>query len=369
MSFHSDTGADFAQAVGDYFERPPVAMAFKDGIMNHRPQLDDNFPGKTMAFQDGSLGALGLPLYVNGEQIDTPLSIQHGGPPPNGGGVLGRGGASNGENSGGGVLGEGGAEGNGGLYPEVAPGPIDAYRDGTVGTPDWQEAMPGALTSYGDGIVGNSSVDASVLSSLRGLRPRRRALRGLGALLGLGSDATVVNLRDPATLREVKQCLSQSVPDEAMTEQGATVYDAAYYASPLWEAKASVLFGIWVQRMVAEGLSAEELATSCGEGCLVPTARAVMAMVAMSIGSPGMPGNPGWFETEYPILSGFAYAVRDAGFDLSGFTVLPPYRTEEEQSAGAQGARLSTMALVGLGVVGALGAAVILHTTLKARKK
>ena len=363
MSYHSDTGAQISQAVGDYFERPPVATAFKDGIMNFRPQLDENYPGKLTSFQDGSLGSLAGPLFVNGEQFDAPLEIRHGGPSVPGGSVLGRGGETNGAQNGGGVLGSGASEGNGGTYPEAAPGPIDAYADGIVGTMPYTETMPGPHMAYRDGVMGANSLHRAAG------RSQFSGLRGLGALLGLGSSPKIIDLRDPATLREVKQAMSFAVPDVAMTEAGVTVYDAAYYASPIWEPKASEILGTWLERYLAAmpGTPAAALVT-IGEAGTYPTPIALMTMIAQSVGSPGTPGNPEFFQTNYPILSAFSRAAQAAEMDFSGFSVVPPYASEAARSAGGQGARLSTMALVGLGVVGALGAALIIHTTVKRKK-
>jgi hypothetical protein len=346
-------------SLGEYFgNRPPVATAFKSGVFGR--QLDENQPGPLMAFRDGSLGSLGLPLFIDGQLMEDPVAITHG-QPPGSGGVLGPGaGPGGGAVSDGGTLGPGAGEG-GAVGPEVQPGPLTAYQSGILGEPPYPELMPGPLTAYREGVLG---------------RPAYARAPGFAwptAGLGVVADPKTIDLRDAATVAQVKQAIAMAVPGVALTQEGSTYYDELFYESPLWGAKASELFAAWLD-MFAEldqpagqpEIPRAELAVDVPGG-IYPTARGLVTLVMMGVGSPGMPGNPEWFATNFPKLKMFVEAAIAVGMDMTQLSVVPPFFSEGERVREAKGIKMSTVALVGLGVVGVLGAAVVIGTRRKRR--
>lgn len=344
------------RGVGEFFDVPPVAMAFKDGVFGYRSQLDESYPGPLVAHADGSLGAFGLPLFIDGTEVDQPVTIVHGGRPTADGGVLGTGARDAGVSDGG-TLGAGGAEVPG--SPELQPEPLISYRDGILGHPDFIEQMPGRLQAYGDGVVGNPRYE--------------RPAWNWGALSGLGSvgDPHVLDLRDAATVREVKYALGFAMADVTLSQEGQAVYTPQFFDEPVWSILAAELFTQWVARytsQVGAGVTPQMLAVN-GTGGMYPTPMAVQTMVAMGVGSPGQPGNPVWFQTNFPVLAQFSQAVVAAGSDLSQFTVVGPYFSQHERREGESGTKFSTLALVGLGAIGAIGAALVVTTVLKRKKR
>jgi hypothetical protein len=334
-------------SLGAYFEgSPPAAAAFREGSLGR--QLDENYPGPLMAHQDGSLGSLGLPLFVDGRLVEEPITITHGQPSQPG--------ATIGPGDDGGVLGPGAAEG-GAMYPEVQPGPLTAFRSGILGAPEYIEQMPGNLTAYREGVVGNPIYD----------RPA-----GVGAFGAVGTAGTI-DLSNPAVVKEVKMAMAMGVPGVALSDEGSAYYNELFYADPLWGPKATELFAAWLDMFAGLTLPADTPAVPRSElavevvGGMYPTARGLLTIIGMGVGSPGQPGNPAWFEANFPNLKAFMDAALQVEMDTSALKVLPPFFSEGERVRAEEGIKMSTVALVGLGVVGVLGAAIVLGTRRKKR--
>jgi hypothetical protein len=335
MSYFSPQGAPIAEAVGEYFGRPPVAMAFKDGVFGR--QLDENTPGPLTAHRDGSLGG---PLYINGELVPQPVIIRH-----SGGGE---------ELEGGGILGAGAEPTSEPYGPELAPGPIDAYRDGILGAPPYAVPMPGATRAYREGIIGAPPYHEPAAFSL--------PVSGLGA-----TAATVLDLTDPAVVKELKLAIAWSW-GEPLSEVGQQTWDAAFYDDPIWGAKATQLLNGWVDFILAHpntaaGTTRQLLVLDTAKGAY-PSPVGINAIILTGVGAP-VAVNVN-FERDFPHLFAWRTALL-GGAAASDFELLPPYFSEAERLAGASGVSMSTVALVGLGAVGLIGAAVVFGRRRKSR--
>lgn len=253
--------------------------AFRDGVLG---QFEQAAAG--IGFEQASAG-LGLPLYVDGQEVDTPMTIYHG---PNG---LG------------------------------------------------QTMRPSLRIHQG--------IDRPWVT--------RGVLRGIGA----AAEGTL-DLTDPATVREVKTALSFANPDITLTPEGQAVYTESWYASPIWDKVTSELMASFLAKATSEPSTYKEtdLATTTDKGSY-PTAAGIITMLAVGVGSPGYGDDPTYFAKNFPILSTFSQKVAEAGGDTAKFDVKAPYFTESEKVKGKGGLNVSTMALIGLGAVAALGAYMI----------
>ena len=352
-AYFSDQGTPIQQGAGSYFDRrPPVAEAFKSGVFGRG--LDENYPGPLRSHQDGSLGSLGLPLFVNGNEIIEPVSIAHGARPATDGGTLGTGGGQSSVVSDGGTLGAGASQ-NGAAMPEQMPGSLIAYREGILGQPQYSRDMPGPLQAMYGGTVGAP--------------PYAEAPRFTWPTAGLGAapDPQVLDLSAPAVVKEMKAALAIATPAVAMTEEGLNYFTEDFYQSPYWGPKASELFAAWLDQFEETAAAAQQAASRSGlsvdvPGGLYPTPQGAITVAMMGVGSPGTPGNPEYFRSNFPALSAFVLAGVATEMDLSDFVVVPPFFSESERLRETKGVKMSTIALVGLGVVGALGAAVVIGT-------
>jgi len=347
---------------GDYFDQvPPWAGAYKDGSFGIRAQLDENYPGPLQSFQDGSMGGLGTlggPLFVNGEEMTGRTSILHD---AGAGGNLGPGGGpGEGTVGDGGSLGPGAAETSQAAYLESASKPIQAYGDGVVGAPHYQETMPGGLVAYREGTLGRPGYFAPPEFNY--------GMTGLGAV---ASEVTL-DLRDPAVVKEVRAAMVMTGVNPDMLQNSQDY--VALIEDPLWGPQTTELFLTWLDwyktQVLQQGTSPvpdAELAIT-GSGGTYPSAKGIMSLVATGVGSPGYPGNPQGFQTGYPKLSAFTTAILALGSDYSQVAVVQPYFTERDVVQGEGGGmKVSTMALIGLGIVAVVGGAVVFATRRKKR--
>jgi hypothetical protein len=342
-------------------------MAFKDGSFGR--QLDENTPGPLMAhkdgslglgeyfegqagqggaaraYKDGSLGALGSPLYVNGDRVDAPMTITHGN-------TLGPAGGNGGEDVvDGGTLGAGAGQAPGASGFQEDPGVLNAWQDGVLGNPPYVESMPGPLRAQNQGIIGDPSYEHAP-----GYVWPTVPVSGFGAVGANGPG--VLNLKDPATVREVKAALAYAWP-ESMTEDNQRIWDAAFRESPIWGTKASDLTDRWVNQTLAlpgtpPDMTRAALVVDTPQGTYL-TARGVGAMLALGVGAP-MVGLD--LAGDLPIL--YAWREVAAATEGAGVSVVPPYFTESQRASANGGISMSTVALVGLGAVGLIGAAIVL---------
>jgi hypothetical protein len=304
------------RGLGDYFDGvPPYAQSFSDGSFGG--ELGAEYPGPLTNFRDGSLGALGMPLWLNGKQIDGTATIVHGDSPTAGGGVLG-------PDAGG----DGGALGPGAATVEDPRVAVTPWGDGVLGAPASASSAGGNLESYNDGIM---------------------SLTGLGAVTA----PNVLDLTDPAAVRELKAALAYAYPP-ALAD--TATYDEAFYANPLWDAKATKLATDWAKAFTTG--STASLLTSASGG-QYPTSSGVASIIATGVGAP-IENRPAWFQSSFPILFAYYSAAIAAQMDMSKFSVSKPFFTAEEAAGGGGGMKMSTMALIGLGVVGAIGAALVI---------
>jgi hypothetical protein len=332
VAYFSQQGAAIAEGVGAYFDQaPPVAMAYKDGVFGRRLRDQD---AKLMAYRDGALGG---PLYLNGQLLSEPVTITH---------------AGGGEGSDGGVLGPGAAEGSGAEGAESSPGLLTAYREGILGSPPYIQAMPGRRRAYREGIIGAPAYDEMATLEL--------PVAGLGA----AANGTTLNLKAADVVRQVKEALALSW-GEPMTEVGQQTWDRAFYDSPIWGAKSTELARGWAEYIVAHpntepGVTTGLLLVETPKGAY-PTPIGVNAMIMTGIAVlEGVDMN-----ARYPDLAAWM-AAGMGGAAPDSFEVIAPNFSEAERiAAETGGVKMSTVALVGLGAVGLIGAVVV----LKGRRK
>jgi len=374
MSYYSQQGARIAQAVGEYVPGTglPVAKAFKDGVFGQ--QLNETMPGPLMASRDGSLGcagrcgtrglgryfdgrapmarayregSLGAPLYVNGQEMPSPVTITHAG-------TLGPAGAGNGDVvSDGGTLGAGAAEGPAsGPSPETHEQTLSAWRDGVLGNPPYSQSMPGPLMAQYGGTVG-----APPYSEAPVFTWPAPPVSGIGSLRGLGAaEAGALDLKDPATVRELKQALALAWP-ESLTQDNQRIWDAAFFESSVWGPKASDLTDRWVEfwlRQPEVTHTRAQLVVDTPKG-MYPTAAGVATILATGVGSAGVGID---FAGGMPIL--YAWQQTWIATEGAGVSVSAPFFSESERVSAAGGMPMSTIALIGLGALGLVGAVVVL---------
>jgi hypothetical protein len=294
------------RGIGEFFDAgeggapPPVVMAFQDGVFSGgrgdiwtSEETTDLSP--VDAYQDGSLGVyeqasagIGMPLYVDGNAVDAPMTIYHG------------------------------------------------------------------PAGVGQTLSDLRRIDRPWLMPRGGVDRRRSVLRGLGQ-----ATQKVLDLSDPATIKETKTALAFAMPDLALTGDGQAIYTEAWYASPVWDGAASELMASFVKKVMDKTPSYKEtdLAVTTDKGSY-PTAVGVIAILSFGVGSPGYGTDPAYFPKNFPILHAFQLAV---GADATSAEVKPPFFTEGEKVKGKEGMKVSTMAFIGLGAVAAIGAYFVLR--------
>lgn len=242
----------------------------------------------------------------------------------------------------------------GGHGGDPMPGPLAAFRDGSLGQ------IEGQLHAYADGVLGGrpgATGDGALLAYRDGSlgRYRRRGgLRGLGEyfLSGLGATATL-DLADPGVLTELKMAVALTAPALTMTPEGQQIYSPAWYESGIWDdAAAAAWFQAAQAIATAKGVGPESLTVMTPR--MFPNGAGIAALVESFSTSPSY--GESYVATTFPRLSAGAGAV-----------VSPPYFSLEEkvtgESAPAAPFQMSRMAMYGL------GAAVIAGVVLVVQKK
>lgn len=338
-----------ASGFGDYFEAPPWAGAYQDGSFGYGSPETASYPGPLQAHRDGALGALAGALFINGQELTGNTTITHTGDSA-GGGILGPGGEASSVTDGG-SLGPGASEGK--RMRDVV-----AYRDGILGNPWPQESFPGPSAAYSDGVVGSPLWESGPDLDM--------PISGLGA----ASAANTLDLRDPAVVKELKAALAFAIMDVALAEGGRMVRDELYYQDPNWTAEATEHATEWAARYLAAqslGPDQESAVLIRTAGGAYPNVKGVVGITAMGVGSPQ--GDPGYYATNFPRLKAFTDALNASSFAFDQFAVAEPFYSATQRSqGGSPGVRMSTVAMIGLGVVGMIGAAVVYSTLRKKRR-
>lgn len=294
-----------------------------------------------------------------------------------------------------GVFGGGSAD----VYTSVVgddPGPLMAYRDGSLGAcagcglGEYEQAAAGlGYPLFVDGKPVDRPVsimhapspmglaegplmafrDGSLGEYFSGQDPRVRAYRsGILGAFGAGGSPKIVDMTNPGVLKEVKTAVAMFVPEVAMVHEsvnpapnvGPKYYDAAFYESPIWDEKAQELWAAAVEKLTKlMKLPAEEVSQT-SKGSSYPTPAGLSAVIAGGAGAPV--GDPKAFPSNFPSLYGFQTEVVAAKGDLKDFKVLPPFFTTEEKVKGKSTfAGMSTGMIVGIGAVAAIGAFLLLR--------
>jgi len=242
----------------------------------------------------------------------------------------------------------------GGHGGDPMPGPLQAFRDGSLGQ------IEGQLHAYADGVLGgrpgadgNGALLAYRDGSLGRYR-RRRGLRGLGEyfLSGLGATASL-DLSDPAVLTELKMAVALAAPALTLTPEGQQIYSPAWYDSGIWDDAASAAWFQAAQAVAtAKGVAPETLTVM--EPRMYPNGAGIAALVESYRSSASY--GEAYLASTFPRLA--------AG---SGAEVSPPYFSLEEKVTGeaapASPMQMSRMAMYGL------GAAVIAGVVLVVQKR
>lgn len=183
-------------------------------------------------------------------------------------------------------------------------------------------------------------------------------MSGLGA-----ASAGVLDMTDAATVRELKTALAYGW-GESLTQENQRIWDAAFFESPIWGPKASDLTDRWAAQTLAlpdtGDLTRAALVVDTPRGSYL-TAQGVGTLIALGVGAPMVGLN---FAGDFPILSAWMAATQQ---DPASASVTPPYFSESDRTGGGLGINMSTVALVGLGAVGLIGAVIVLGGRRKLR--
>jgi hypothetical protein len=192
---------------------------------------------------------------------------------------------------------------------------------------------------------------------------------GTGAFGAVGMNPKVVDLTNPGVLKEVKAAIGLFVPEIAMVDQsvnpapnvGPKYYDTDFYESPIWDAKSEELWAAARKKLTTSMKLPDQEVSQSSQGHNYPTPAGLSAVIAAGVGAPV--GDPNAFKTNFPNLYEFQMAVVAAKGSLKDFKVLPPFFTVEEKVKGKSTAfaGMSTSVLFGIGAVVAVGAFLLLR--------
>lgn len=304
------------------------------------------FSGSGAHIQQGA-GALGMPLWLNGQEVTGRAVLVHGDSPGGAdGGVIGAG-------TDGGALGPGAAS----ALIEDPGKAVTPWGDGVLGVPSTSIDAAAPLQSSGDGSIGTPAGESSP------------TFLSVGAVM---DNRYRLDLTNPATVKEVKTALAFAFPP-ALTDPAL---DQAFYADDLWDARATKLTADWVKFFVQNWgggrdstlLEAQLVATESGGR--YPTPMGIASALSVGVGLPSQDRPIEWFNTNFPILSAFQREIPAVGGDYSKFVVVRPYFNAAERASGGTsggGMKMSTVALIGLAGVGAIGAALVIGHSRKKR--
>lgn len=174
-------------------------------------------------------------------------------------------------------------------------------------------------------------------------------LRGLGA--AAAPAGPTMDLRDKATVQEVKTAAAVVVPGLTATEAGQQTYTPAYYESGIWEPEASA---VWFQASqtlaTLMNIPAEQLTVLPGDGKMFPNASGLQA-IASFVGQ----ADPQNFAAVFPRLAAFA--------STGGSVVAPYYSITDrvrDEGRGPTMAAMQKMMIYGGAAVVLVGATVLL---------
>jgi hypothetical protein len=201
---------------------------------------------------------------------------------------------------------------------------------------------------------GGGSHTETAPSNLRGVGEYFAPAAGMGeyfAADGLGVIAgNVLNLTDPAVVKEVKTAISMVVPAVTTTTAAQAVYNDSYYANGLWDTPAT---SAWFQAAQVLGTATQTPAASLNvtDGTnMYPNAAGIAAIGAFLTAQLGQP-----LATNFPRMAAF---INSHGTDVAQpyYTVTDKARGDSD--SGATMASMTKMGLYGLGAVALIGVVV-----------
>lgn len=341
-------------SLGSYFDgmaRPPrpegyalqgKLMAYQDGTFGrHVP--DSEGPGKEQAFEGGIFHALGLPLFIDGNKHDGPLTIQHGTP-------------SEGDTvtlslpeyyalkDGGGPAVATPTEHLG--FPEGSP---RSYMDGSLGPESGfiAEGLPsGPLMAFDEGVLGRGHIPMS----------------GLGFWDKSSGDTFVIDMTDKQWVKELKAALVMSLTSLGITEPLNTL-DEDWYVSPFWNGKATGMTREWA------GMFQEKINPAASTGLLIrdtgklayPTVTGIVQLVSTGVGV-----SADFNATSFPKLYAFMQEVAKAGEGgLDRFVIVPPFASEGDKIRKGGIMSVTNVSLMVMGGVGLAAVGFIAYNLLR----
>lgn len=213
-------------------------------------------------------------------------------------------------------------------------GALMSYRDGSLGQDQ------GALMAFRDGTLGGPlfidgrRIDTPVNISHT---PVKQSVSGCRSCGGLGQTGAVLNMKDPEVVRQVKGLMALIA--------GPTVNDSfppEMFESGIWGKKSTDYAGAWI---VAVGsaipFDPNKMFTTHEQG-MYPTATGIVAMMQMA-SEAGVLSE----EEAQKTVPDIVQFISETQGDPTKGTVEPPRRTE--------GMKPTTMALIGVGAVAAVG--------------
>lgn len=332
MAYYSGSGQTIRQGaagLGRYFqgEAPPV-HAFRSGVLSGLGEFMSWAPGTEVptvqSFRDGILGS-------DSRNWST-------------------------------IPGEGKA----GALMAYKDGSLGQYEQAAAGLGRFQQAAAGIGATYEQAAAGIGYplyMDGQLVQRpmtlyhgpARGMRgvPHGPLMSYRDGVLGAAVDGAVLNLQDPAAIRELKMLLYLFGAGTAEGESGPVEVTEDFFASPIWGAKATELWKR-VQSRAPQLQLAEASITKNGASYPSATAIAYMMMLTQQT----MPDQL----QHYPLLSQWADNAGKAT-DPKEVQVTEPFFTEAEKVRGKgvlfAGMQGKTLAMVGLAGAAAIGAFVV----------
>lgn len=251
-------------------------------------------------------------------------------------------------------------------------GPVASFRDGSLG--EYEQASAGiGYPLYVDG----QPVDRPVVirhapagygcSGCGGADPS-----GIGAYMAaMAGSPTVLDLTDPATLREVRMATAMIVPELALVDKsvdprptvGPGYFDDKFYESPIWTQKDVELWAAAddkIRKLTGNTYATGTLSLEKG-AAVYPSPLGAAVAASLGVGSPGSPMFAD-FSKNFPVLHAFLTAAVAAQMNMSGFSCVPPYTSDSERVRGGDsggsfaGLSGSALAIGGLVIAGAIAA-------------
>jgi hypothetical protein len=299
------------------YAMPGELQAYQDGMFG-RYMPGSSESGAEEAFEGGIFHALGLPLFIDGKQVDGPLSITHGNPAESVAPVS--------ENAGPGLHSSTSELG-------IPEGNARSFNDGILG-PMYADVETGGLVAYDQGVLG-------------------------------AVDVFVIDMKDPQWVKELKAALVMSLAGMGIVEP-INVLSDEFYASPYWDGRSSGMVRDWAetyQSKINQQASKGLLMLDNGN-VAVPTVTGIGAIIQTGVGIQPATFTP----ANFPKLYAFQQEVVKIGSagTLDSFRLILPYASEAEKIRQAGGImNMSNLSLWLLGGVGAVAIGFIGYNLLR----